>query len=495
MRYAIVADIHANLPAWNTVLTDLASLRVDRIVCLGDIVGYGPEPAAVLASVYRHVDGFCLGNHDAVVAGKLDAGLFNDRARAAIAWTAGQLGARAAGFLGGMPLTLTGPGFRCAHGDFAAPAAFRYVIEPTDALASWQAVPEPLLFVGHSHVPALFVLGASGVPHRIEAQDFVLEEGKRFLVAAGSVGHPRDRDARACYCIYDTADSSVRWRRVAFDLDACRAAYARTGQDPGLAPYLQRDPRQTRPPLREMLNFAPANTPAQEARGVVATGDLARLRRRLGRWRMLTFLLAAVVLAGLSAAAVLTWHAQATRTRWTPATPPPPRALVAAQHALGNQVPALPDEIAPDGQLGGWRLGLQAPRAQRIGIEQNAEGHAVLVVRAAQRTRFCFEAPAIEVHGVSLGKAQASGLFRRSPDFEGHVELVLDVEERDEQGRLRRRPGLICKPPTLERKQGWMLAQQTTDANQLARVATLRFAVEGEFSGQLELADLALSFK
>lgn len=495
MRYAIVADIHANLPAWNTVLTDLASLRVDRIVCLGDIVGYGPEPAAVLSSVYRQVDGFCLGNHDAVVAGKLDPSLFNDRARAAIAWTASQLGTRAASFLGSLPLTLTGPGFRCAHGDFASPAAFRYVLEPADALGSWQAVPEPLLFVGHSHVPALFVLGASGVPHRVEAQDFVLEDGKRFLVAVGSAGHPRDRDARACYCIYDTADCSVRWRRVAFDLDACRAAYARTGQDPVLAPFLDRDPRRARPPLREMLNFAPARTPAQEARGVVATQDLAQLRRRLGRWRMLTLLLAVLALLGLGVAGLLAWRAQATRTRWIPAMPPPPRALVAAQHTLGNQLPAIPPVIEPDGRLKGWRLGLQAPRSQRLTIEQQSCSRTALVVRASARTHFRLEAPVIEVHGVALGKATASGFFRRSPDFEGHVELVVDVEERDELGRLRRRPGLICKPPTEKRNPGWLLARQTTDDNQLARVVTLRFAVEGEFRGQLDLADLALSFR
>ncbi|MBQ6245841.1 MAG: metallophosphoesterase, partial [Kiritimatiellae bacterium] len=70
MRYAIVSDIHSNLPAWNAVLADLSALKARKIICLGDVVGYGPQPEAVLESVYRHIDYFVMGNHDAVVAGK-----------------------------------------------------------------------------------------------------------------------------------------------------------------------------------------------------------------------------------------------------------------------------------------------------------------------------------------------------------------------------------------------------------------------------------------
>ena len=91
MRYAIVSDIHANLQAWNAVLLDIRSSGVDKILCLGDLVGYGPQPAETLQSLYEHVDHFILGNHDAAACGKLDASYFNDGARELIEWTREQL--------------------------------------------------------------------------------------------------------------------------------------------------------------------------------------------------------------------------------------------------------------------------------------------------------------------------------------------------------------------------------------------------------------------
>ncbi len=95
MRYAIVADIHANVQAWEAVLRDIASSRIDGIICLGDVVGYGPNPAEVLRSVHSHVDALALGNHDAALCGKLDPVLFNDQARHIIAWTRAALTAQA----------------------------------------------------------------------------------------------------------------------------------------------------------------------------------------------------------------------------------------------------------------------------------------------------------------------------------------------------------------------------------------------------------------
>ena len=152
MRYAIVSDIHGNLPAWNTVLSDLAVHKVDRIICLGDVVGYGPQPAETLKSVYERVHLMVLGNHDAVMAGRLDPDTFNDRAKGMIEWTAARLGSRARELFKSLPLVLVGKTFRCAHGDFADPAEFNYITTPEEPLASFNAVPEQLLFCGHSHL-------------------------------------------------------------------------------------------------------------------------------------------------------------------------------------------------------------------------------------------------------------------------------------------------------------------------------------------------------
>ena len=141
MRYAFVSDIHGNLPAWNTVLADLAVHRVDRIVCLGDVVGYGPQPAECLRGVYAHAHQMVLGNHDAVVAGKMSAGSFNDRAQRMIEWTGTRLGENARALFARLPLVLKGPGFRCVHGDFTDPAVFIYVRTEDDARANFAAVP------------------------------------------------------------------------------------------------------------------------------------------------------------------------------------------------------------------------------------------------------------------------------------------------------------------------------------------------------------------
>ena len=98
MKYAIVSDIHANLAAWNAVLLDIRSNGVDCIICLGDMLGYGPRPREVLESLYTSVDHFLLGNHDAAICGKIDPQCFNEPAREIIRWTAAQLGESAKNF-------------------------------------------------------------------------------------------------------------------------------------------------------------------------------------------------------------------------------------------------------------------------------------------------------------------------------------------------------------------------------------------------------------
>ncbi|MEI6809351.1 MAG: metallophosphoesterase family protein, partial [bacterium] len=274
MRYAIVSDIHSNLQAWNAVLLDIRSTGVDRIICLGDIVGYGPNPVQVMESVHANVDHFVLGNHDAILCDKLDSSLFNDSARFVLEWTKTQMGKNATKFLSTLPLALDGRTFRCAHGDFSEPGYFNYVTEPQDAMPSWNAVTEQLLFVGHTHVPAIFLLGKSGTPHIVPAQDFALEEEKRYLVNPGSVGQPRDGDARASYCIYDQEAGSVCWRRIPFDIDAYRCSVTSTGLPLSASHFLSFDPRKGVSPLREMLSFSPPNTPELAVQNAVAIQTL-----------------------------------------------------------------------------------------------------------------------------------------------------------------------------------------------------------------------------
>jgi predicted phosphodiesterase len=220
MRYAIVSDLHANLQAWNAVLNDIELQKIDEIICLGDIVGYGPKPAEVLESAYEYVHHFVMGNHDAVIAGLLGGDLFNDNARRIIEWTDQQLDPAARDFFKEQPLALDADSFFCTHADPAAPGQFGYLIDPEDTVDSWTTVMSQTIFVGHSHLPKIFVLGNSRTVHELDPVDFNIEMEKRYIVNVGSVGNPRGGDLAASYVVFDTDKGDVCYRRVAFDIDA-----------------------------------------------------------------------------------------------------------------------------------------------------------------------------------------------------------------------------------------------------------------------------------
>ncbi len=235
MRYAILSDVHANATALRTVLADAADAHAEKIVCLGDVLGYGPEPVEALELVYRRAHVCLAGNHDDAVSGRFPVEDFTSFAAAAVERHRAALAASALDWLAHLPHTcaFTGPtgAFACAHGDFAHPERFDYVIEPRDAVASWAARGEPLLFVGHTHKPGLFVRGASGAPHALEPMDFVLEPGKRYLVNVGSVGYPRAGEPRSSYCLYDDETGVVSFRTTPFDFEGYRAKMHGQGLD------------------------------------------------------------------------------------------------------------------------------------------------------------------------------------------------------------------------------------------------------------------------
>ena len=139
MRYAIVTDIHANWQSWSAVLSDIRKRGVDSILCLGDVVGYGPSPVKVLESAYENCDGFILGNHDAVIGNRLDSDLFNDHAKQIIDWTQSQMSDEAIDLFANMPLRMEGPGFECAHAELAVPGRFSYIYQTEDSLESFSS--------------------------------------------------------------------------------------------------------------------------------------------------------------------------------------------------------------------------------------------------------------------------------------------------------------------------------------------------------------------
>ncbi|NOY75712.1 MAG: metallophosphoesterase family protein [Kiritimatiellaeota bacterium] len=262
MRYAIISDLHANKQALKAVLTDIKSIGADQIVCLGDVVGYGPNPAEVLELAYNSVSYFVLGNHDAVVAQIMSPDCFNDKARRLIDWTCSQLDSKAEKFFREFPLMLTGENFRCAHGEFENPRRFGYVLDNDAALKSFDITLEQLLFIGHSHVPGIFVMGESGRPHWMHTQDFATEQVKRYIVNVGSVGQPRDNDCRASYCIFDTDEQGVIFRRIPFDIDVYRAELKKQQLPESSSYFLKTADKLPEENIRDIIDFSPLSPEA-----------------------------------------------------------------------------------------------------------------------------------------------------------------------------------------------------------------------------------------
>ena len=231
MRYAIISDIHANATALHTVLVDARDMRAERVVCLGDVLGYGPDPVAALEEIHAQAHVCLAGNHDDAVCGRRSADDFNAFAATAVARHRRALTSSALKWLKSLPYVCALDGFACAHGDFSAPEDFNYVLEPEEALPSFAARTEQLLFVGHSHQPGIYVIGGSGTSHRLEPVDFVLEDGKRYLVNVGSVGYPRSGLCRSFYCIYDDRARTVFFRSLPFDLEGYREKMGGKGLD------------------------------------------------------------------------------------------------------------------------------------------------------------------------------------------------------------------------------------------------------------------------
>ena len=219
MRHAFLADIHANLEAFQAVLADLDTQTIDDTFCVGDIVGYGADPSKCLALIREIALRTVAGNHDYAAAGKIPYDLFNEYARAAILWTRDQLTEEERTWLGELPLVVHEEAFTLTHSSLDRPEKFDYIETLAEASACLQMMEKPLCFVAHSHVPIVFFQCAEGAEPAYERDiDKPIRVKGKMIVNVGSVGQPRDEDPRAAYCIYDTDSQAITIRRVNYDI-------------------------------------------------------------------------------------------------------------------------------------------------------------------------------------------------------------------------------------------------------------------------------------
>jgi diadenosine tetraphosphatase ApaH/serine/threonine PP2A family protein phosphatase len=219
MKIALLGDIHGNLEAFEAVLADLETVKPDRVICTGDIVGYCGNPRECLAIVREKRWPAVIGNWEQVVSphGLVSTEEFNPFARASALWTREVLTSEEREHLGGLPGSIVEDGFQVVHGFTGADTWCRYLITRKDARDALDAADAPLVFLGHTHFPIVFFDGdeiSSAVGY-----DFVLPDGTKAVVNTGAVGQPRDKDPRAAYCTYDTETRRIALHRVGYDFD------------------------------------------------------------------------------------------------------------------------------------------------------------------------------------------------------------------------------------------------------------------------------------
>ncbi len=221
MRTLILSDVHANLTALQTVLEDAAPF--DRVWCLGDIVGYGPDPNECIETIKELPGIRCVrGNHDAAILGEIDVAAFNDEARASLAWLDTQLLPENRAWLNERPERLIMEDFTLAHGSPRSPV-WEYIMDIAIARENMSHFDTLYCLIGHTHIPSIFTMdaaapGATRLYLMPPGEPFALN--RKSIINPGSVGQPRDHNPLSSYLIHDDgADLPFEYHRVAYDVE------------------------------------------------------------------------------------------------------------------------------------------------------------------------------------------------------------------------------------------------------------------------------------
>ena len=224
MLLAVFADIHANRQAFSACLDFARAHSAERIICLGDYVGYGADPEWTVEAVMGFVEKGALavrGNHDNAIGALAET--MNAEAQAAIEWTRGRLSAPQRRFLAELPMALEDEDRLYVHSEASSPARWRYVESTADAGRSLLATAAHVTFCGHIHRPVLYSMSVTGkMTSFVPTSGITMQllQGRRWLTIVGSVGQPRDGDPAASFAMFDTTSREVTYCRVPYDVDA-----------------------------------------------------------------------------------------------------------------------------------------------------------------------------------------------------------------------------------------------------------------------------------
>jgi diadenosine tetraphosphatase ApaH/serine/threonine PP2A family protein phosphatase len=237
MRVAVISDVHANQQSLVAVLEEIDAWAPHSIWCLGDTVGYGPEPNRCCELVSERADICLIGNHDLVALGRLDVEDFNEEAAAAALWTRNALEERWRLYLSALESSAAVDGAELFHASPRDPV-WEYVLSAETAYFSLLATEAPLVLVGHSHVALAIGLDDAQLQGDLAPAGTEIELDGRWLLNPGSVGQPRDGDPRAAWLELDTDEGYARFHRVAYPIERTQALMREYGLPESLAERL-----------------------------------------------------------------------------------------------------------------------------------------------------------------------------------------------------------------------------------------------------------------
>jgi predicted phosphodiesterase len=217
VRYAVFSDIHGNLESLQKAMSLIR--EDDKVLCLGDIVGYGPNPNECVRMIRDRASDAVLGNHDVAAVDNFGVEYFNTAARRAIEWTQDVLESDVIDWLNELGYEIRHPNFLMVHG--APVHYFEYLLDKRHAKAALERTDAPLVFVGHTHIAEYYALepdGSISHAHMQQGGELQLEPGKRYVIDVGSIGQPRDLNPQPCFVIYDDERNHVQWVRYDYPI-------------------------------------------------------------------------------------------------------------------------------------------------------------------------------------------------------------------------------------------------------------------------------------
>lgn len=218
MRYAVISDIHGNAEALLAVLEDIDHRNIDVVICLGDIVGYYPDPELCVELVREHAAYSVAGNHDYAAIGRIETNNFTYYAFEAMEWTKKNISKESKEYLSFLPLCSQMNGMVFTHSSPACPEDFVYIFPNSESaiLDAFGSMVQRLNFIGHAHWP-FFMVQDHKVITRFSEDNIIIKDDLYYLINVGSVGQPRNLDPRSCYAIYDTDEQLISLIHVEYD--------------------------------------------------------------------------------------------------------------------------------------------------------------------------------------------------------------------------------------------------------------------------------------